>query len=545
MKNGRAGKLLALVLLGWEVVLLPGAALAFDATAEFSTTQNPNGPWSYGASYGVGSAFNLDSTNTQNYGGVHLSGWLGLSDSAGVPNILHNGTAGTITIAVTPYGPGQLAQSPGYSNEVSVIRWTAPFSATCTVSAAFTCLSTAALSVGGSVDVHILQNGQSVYDDNLVTEDSPASFSGPVTVVIGDTIDFAVGNSGNGPNEDTTGITATITPIGLGNADLGLSAAVTPGPAMTSSNVIFTLVVTNSGPDSALEVVVTNSLPSQVDFVACATSTNGSCEAAGRGRVVGSYPILAAGEAGTLIVTGKVLCSTVNLAILTNTATVSSDTGDPTAANNQVSVVATNSNPLRKPVCSNTLSFTESFQDRLGCGNDGGGGIFCEEFMGDTLRISITIPLAGVDITQFNPSTFFDLAIGDFSFDDDLADDPHYVTGKTQATFISRITNDDDRLVGHQTVRLKWTAQQLTVTVTLNDLDTLNSGVTPILAGHYDGHATGHITDAVAGSLDLGDAGTSFDVVPVTGAVLTGTGIGPDGMSYTVSTIRLKGTSSH
>jgi len=92
---------------------------------------------------------------------------------------------------------------------------------------------------------------------------------------------------------------------------------------------------------------------------------------------------------------------------------------------------------------------------------------------------------------------------------------------------------------------LKWTTQRLTATITLADLDILNSGVTPILAGRYDGNATGLVTDAITASVDLGNAGTSFDVVAVAGTVLTGTLIGRDGVPYSVSTIRLKGTGSH
>jgi hypothetical protein len=136
--------------------------------------------------------------------------------------------------------------------------------------------------------------------------------------------------------------------------------------------------------------------------------------------------------------------------------------------------------------------------------------------------------------------------VGGFSFGDNLGDDPHYLPGKTHATFTEReINGDTDQVVGHQTVRLKWTAEQLTVTITLSDLDILDSVVTPVLADRYDGHATGPITDAITASVNFGNAATTFDVVPVTGAVVTGTGIGPDGMSYTISTIRLKGAGFH
>jgi uncharacterized repeat protein (TIGR01451 family) len=542
MGNGTARGLLGLVLLGWGIVFLPGVTLAFDAAGNFSTGSNPNGTWSYGYSYGVGSTFILDTTNTTSYAGLALAGWMGNLNpafGANYPIAVKNFTSHPVANNnTTVLQPGQLGLQPDASNVVSIVRWTAPFSGAFNINATFSGCDV----LGDSVDVHVLYNGSSLFDS--VVSPSPASYTGSQSILVGDTIDFAVGNGGNGLNDDTTGLAATIRPVVVGNADLGVSAIVTPGSTVTSSNVIYTIVITNRGPDNAVEVTITNTLAPQVIFLGCDAGTNGSCGAAGPGQIIGSYSFLATNDTGTLIITGQVLCTAVNRAVLTNTATVSAFTDDPVGADNQVSTVATNSNPLRKPLCSNTLSFTEFSQDRLTCDREE-GSIFCREIMGDNLKISITIPLTGVDITQFNQNTFFDLTVGDFSFDDNLGDDPHYSPGKTQATFSSRVFNDDDQMVGHQTVQLKWTAEQLTATINVNDLDTLNSEITPALAGRYDGHATGPVTDVITASVDLGDAGTSFDVVPVTGSVLTGTGIGPDGMSYTLSAVRLKGTGSH
>lgn len=535
--------LLCLALLGWAVVVQPLTALAFSAAAEFSSDRNPNASWSYGWSYGVGSTFTLDASNSQNYAGLQLSGWINGSDPSGLPYILHNGTAGDISIQFTTYAPGQLAEQPGSSNEVSIVRWTAPFSGTCTVAAAFACLSSVAISDGGSVDVHVLHNGVSIFDDDAVNKETPASFSGQQTVITGDTIDFVVGNGGNGPNEDTTGLSATISPIVVGNADLGVSV-VTPGTTRTDSNIVYSVIVTNVGPDSGIEVTVTNSLPLQVTFVSCDAGTNGFCEADANGHVVGTFPVLSAGQTATMTVTGTVLCSTVNGAALTNTATVSSLTDDPVDSNNQASAVATNSNPLRKPFCSNTLVYTESFADHVAC-SGGGGGFSCEEFMGDTIKLTVTMSLAGVDITQFNQNTSFDLTVGGFSISHDLGDDTHYKTNETQATFSDRLSNGDFGWVGNLSTRLKWTTTELTATIALKDSDTLDSGLDPILAGSYDGHASGLINDTVAASVDLGAASTSFDQVPSQGSVLTGTVIGRDGMTYTISIIKLKGAGAH
>ena len=204
-------------------------------------------------------------------------------------------------------------------------------------------------------------------------------------------------------------------------------------------------------------------------------------------------------------------------------------------------MVLTNSNPLHAPLCENVLAFAESFKDRVACGGNREDRIFCEEFGGDTVTISASISLAGVDISQFNGDTGFGLTVGHFSVTGSLGEDLHYAPGKTQASFSAQVINDDGDLVGRQTVRLKWTGEQLTATVSLKNADSLNSGINPILAGDYDGHTTHLINDTVAATVSLGSVSQIFDAVPVNGSVLTKTLNGRDGTPYAVSTIRLKG----
>src|ERR1700690_3970802 len=132
MGNGTARSLLGLVLLVWGIVFLPGATLAFDAAGNFSTGSNPNGTWSYGYSYGVGSTFILDTTKTTSYAGLALAGWMGNLNpafGANYPLAVKNFTSHPVANNnTTVLQPGQLGLQPDASNVVSIVRWTAPFS---------------------------------------------------------------------------------------------------------------------------------------------------------------------------------------------------------------------------------------------------------------------------------------------------------------------------------------------------------------------------------------------------------------------------------
>ena len=196
-------------LLGLVVLALPSTASAFSAAGDFSTSSNPNGPWSYGWSYGVGSTFHLDTIHTNNYFGLGLGAWLSTTNTDGRPYLLYNGTAGPLVNGNTTYQPGQLAEEGGDSNEVGVVRWTAPFSGTFSINTTFAGMSSA----GDSSDVHILHDGVSIFNATVIGTPNPTSYSGLQNIVAGDTIDFVVGNNGNGPFDDNTLLLASIVSV--------------------------------------------------------------------------------------------------------------------------------------------------------------------------------------------------------------------------------------------------------------------------------------------------------------------------------------------
>ena len=93
-----------------------------------------------------------------------------------------------------------------------------------------------------------------------------------------------------------------------------------------NDNVTYTLVVTNDGPLTATNVIVTDDRPDDATFQS-ASSTQGSCTTAD--PVVCSVGTLASGASATMTILVKTPGSYTSM---TNTATATSDQPDPTAA---------------------------------------------------------------------------------------------------------------------------------------------------------------------------------------------------------------------
>ena len=119
----------------------------------------------------------------------------------------------------------------------------------------------------------------------------------------------------NSTNNITPPVITTVTPV----ADVGLGKT---GPAnvLASSNLVYTILVTNFGPSSAGSVVVTDSLPANVTFV---SATGGGVN--NSGVVNWSLGTLTSGQVSNVTVTVTAPAS----GTLTNVASVSSPTVDP------------------------------------------------------------------------------------------------------------------------------------------------------------------------------------------------------------------------
>ncbi len=180
----------------------------YDAVANYSTTMNPNGVWSYGElpSETAVSAFSVYPTE-----GALDFGAPGWSTGSGSPPYVGvNNTGSPITGRGVTLPSGDLAMHPGASGEYSDTRFTVPGAGP--VSATFTF---AGLETGTSTDVHVLYNGTSMADGTIA---GYSTFSNTISIpaaAAGDTLDFIVGY-GNDQSYigDATSLTAQVTASG-------------------------------------------------------------------------------------------------------------------------------------------------------------------------------------------------------------------------------------------------------------------------------------------------------------------------------------------
>jgi uncharacterized delta-60 repeat protein/uncharacterized repeat protein (TIGR01451 family) len=117
-------------------------------------------------------------------------------------------------------------------------------------------------------------------------------------------------------------------------ADRSLAAEASPNPVAPNNDLVYTLTVSNGGPDAAVGVTVTDTVPAGVTFVSAAAS-QGSCT--GTATVVCTL--------GTI---GPAVSATVTIVVrpqaegtLTNSASVSGSTFDPDPGDNASQVTVT------------------------------------------------------------------------------------------------------------------------------------------------------------------------------------------------------------
>ncbi|MDX6647145.1 MAG: large repetitive protein [Miltoncostaeaceae bacterium] len=152
--------------------------------------------------------------------------------------------------------------------------------------------------------------------------------AGPLVNVASVTRTEADPNSAN----DQATTTVAVTPV----ADLALTAAASPTPAVNAgSPITYTLTVTNGGPSAASGVTVTNTLPAGVGLLSMAPS-QGQCSIAGI-VVTCNLGGLASGATATVTIRVQALVA----GAVADSASVTATEMDPVTTNNSASVTTT------------------------------------------------------------------------------------------------------------------------------------------------------------------------------------------------------------
>ena len=165
--------------------------------------------------------------------------------------------------------------------------------------------------------------------------------SAPASLANGAAFNDTASVSAQNPDPNTANNSATVTGSVVNtnpNADLSVSVS-GPGSASEGGTVTYNITVTNAGPAGASAVVLTDTLPSILNYTS-ATSSQGTFSVSG-GVVTFSV--------GTVAVNGTVTASVTAQAIedgsASDTASVSSSSPDPNSANNSASATTSFAEP--------------------------------------------------------------------------------------------------------------------------------------------------------------------------------------------------------
>ena len=154
---------------------------------------------------------------------------------------------------------------------------------------------------------------------------------GPLVNTVNVTSAVSDPNPANNTATTTTPISSAA--IGLA-ANLQIIKSASPNPVGTGAQLTYLLTVTNLGPNTATNVVVTDQLPPQVSPVSAVPSAGGVCTLGP--TVTCTFASLASGASATVTI---IVTAPGQPGTLINTATVSSAVNDPDPSNNTVFVV--------------------------------------------------------------------------------------------------------------------------------------------------------------------------------------------------------------
>ncbi len=228
-------------------------------------------------------------------------------------------------ITVTNAGPG-VAKDVHVTDVLPAnggLSWsidTATSSAGCSIASGTLSCSFGDLAKGAGRSVHIV---------------SPTT-----TATCGTVSNTASASTSNDGSPSSSSSVAVACPV----IDLAVTKVDDPDPITVGNRLTYTMVVTNNGPDTATNVVATDSLPSEVTFVS-ATSTQGTCS--GTRAVSCQIGTMAAGATVTITIVVRPTAT----GRITNVVVVAGNEAESNTTNNRATADTLVIGRLTPPVC--------------------------------------------------------------------------------------------------------------------------------------------------------------------------------------------------
>ena len=235
--------------------------------------------------------------------------------------------------------------------------------------------------VSGTATQGTVANASGTVTGALGTINSGASVTMTVIATVAATVRTSLSNTATvtatETEVNTANNTATTTTAVSASIDLAIAKTDSADPAGAGGSLSYTIVVTNNGPSTANNVVVTDVLPTGLTFTSgnatSGTVTNNS------GTVTGTIASIAPGGSVTLTIVTAVSSSATGS--LSNTATVTATETDSNTANNSVTQ-------------STTIALLGSISGTSYVDADGDGTLDT----GETGLAGVTITLTGTDM---------------------------------------------------------------------------------------------------------------------------------------------------
>jgi len=271
----------------------------------------------------------------------------------------------TYTINVTNNGPTDAASVtltdavPTGTTFVSMTQNTGP---------SFTCTPNT-----GNCSISSLASGASAQFTLVVKVNSNAANNSIIT----DTASISSSTADGTPGNNSATATTTVNT----QADLSVTNADSPDPVSAGGNITYTINVANNGPSDAASVTLSDTVPANTTFVsfsAPAGWTPSTPAVGGTGTVTATKASLASAGTAPFTLVVKVSNSANGSTVITDTATISATTTDPTPGNNSATAT-TNVNGQADVSVTNSGTPTPNV------------------FAGNNITYSITVSNAGPD----------------------------------------------------------------------------------------------------------------------------------------------------